>query len=220
MKDIWPDFSVSTIMTTFRWSPLVELAFDTNRELWLSGPVFERYLSQRPFTNNRDRYPMIPGLLAIHVRRGDYEEHCVNLANWGSTWLGFNSFPEMADKFIPPGGNTPETHEFYRKHCYPTVKEIVEKVRAIRKTQAGQGLRKLYIMTNGTPDFILELKLAFQKEGDWQDVASSRDMVLNQEQKYVSHAVDMLVAQRAQVLIGNGVSSCFGSRCELPSRNP
>ena len=37
-------------------------------------------------------------------------------------------------------------------------------------------------------------------------MTGSRDVKLSWEQKYVAQAVDMLIGQRAQVLIGNGVS--------------
>ena len=62
-------------------------------------------------------------------------------------------------------------------------------------------------MTNGKPDFLTELKDALWEAAEWDVVATSRDMVMNWEQKYIAQAVDQLVAQRAQVLIGNGVSS-------------
>ena len=220
MNDIWPEFSKSPIITHFRWSPLIEVAFDTNRELFYSGNSVEPYLSSQPATTNAERYSPIPGLLALHVRRGDFEDHCTHIANWSSDYVAFNSFPEMPDKFtVPPhegwGENTPENHAIYKTHCYPSVDEIVRKVRAIRRTPAGKGLKKAFIMTNGSPDYIMELKMALWKDADWQLIASSRDLVLNWEQKYVAQAVDMLVGQRAQVFIGNGVRVLLSS---VPAR--
>ena len=38
---------------------------------------------------------------------------------------------------------------------------------------------------------------------------NSRDLELDSEQQYVAQGVDMLIGQRAQVIIGNGVSSRF-----------
>ena len=211
MLDIWPEFSASPIMTHFRWSPLIELAFDMNRDIWYSSNTVEPYLTSSTATTNAERYPEIPGLLALHIRRGDFEEHCTHIGNWSSDYVAFNSFPEMPDKFtVPPhegwGYNSPENHAVYRAHCYPSVAEIVAKVRAVRRTRAGRGLRRAFVMTNGGADYIRELKGALWADGaDWELIASSRDLVLNREQKYVAQAVDMLVGQRAQVLIGNGV---------------
>lgn len=39
----------------------------------------------------------------------------------------------------------------------------------------------------------------------WSEVASSGDVVLDGEQYYVGMAVDMAIAERAQVFVGNGV---------------
>ena len=61
-------------------------------------------------------------------------------------------------------------------------------------------------MTNGAPEWVALLKQALAATGHYKHVASSRDLVLSWEQKYVAQAMDMLVGQRAQVFIGNGVS--------------
>ena len=60
-------------------------------------------------------------------------------------------------------------------------------------------------MSNGDAAWLEELKGALRAGGGWERIASSRDLVLTPEQKYVSQTLDMLVGQRAQVLIGNGV---------------
>ncbi|KAJ2915588.1 hypothetical protein MD484_g4833, partial [Candolleomyces efflorescens] len=53
-------------------------------------------------------YPRTPStplpILALHLRRGDFIEHCVNLAEWGSEFMGFTSFGEFGrDGFVGPG---------------------------------------------------------------------------------------------------------------------
>ena len=93
----------------------------------------------------------------------------------------------------------------YMQRCLPTIEQIVEKVKEVRRSSAGKGLRNVYIMSNGSPSWISKLKAALRAKHDWAHVASSRDLMLTPEQKYVSQALDMLVAQRAQVFIGNGV---------------
>ncbi|KAH9848890.1 hypothetical protein C2E23DRAFT_738450 [Lenzites betulinus] len=212
MLEIWPELIRSPILTHFGWSSLVELAFDTNRNFFFTSRVLEPYLSSQPFTTNADRYTMIPGLMAIHVRRGDYDEHCHNLARWGSTYLAMNSFPELLDRFTPsPHTMEPadiaRVQELARPHCYPSVQEIVKRVRYVRATPAAQGVNKIYIMTNADTEFLSELTIALKHDAHWDSIATTRDMVLNLEQRYVSQAVDMLVGQRAQVFIGNGFSA-------------
>ena len=210
MHDVWADFAASPIITHFQWSPLVELAFDNNRELFAPTTVFEPPLSTLPYTSNAERYTEMKGLLALHVRRGDYAIHCDRLANFSSTFLSFNSLSGLEPFHVPPGGgwneNSPENMALYRRHCFPTVEQIVTRVREVQRSESSQGLESVYIMTNGAVSWVDELKLALLDTGIFKHVSSSRDTVLNWEQKYVAQAMDMLVGQRAQVFIGNGVS--------------
>ena len=82
----------------------------------------------------------------------------------------------------------------------------MRRVAEIARTDAARGVESVYVMTNGERPWVEDLKEALRRTGRFRSVASSRDLVLNWEQKYVAQAVDMLVAQRAQVFIGNGVS--------------
>ena len=50
------------------------------------------------------------------------------------------------------------------------------------------------------------LKQRLYQEGGWDSILSSRDLVLSPEQKAVAQTVDMAIAQRAAVFLGNGVS--------------
>ncbi|KAI8981311.1 hypothetical protein BD414DRAFT_492292 [Trametes punicea] len=208
---IWPSLKTSPILTEFRWSKLIEDAFIANRHLfspisWLS------WLESLFRTPRAYPYDVIPGLLVLHVRRGDFEGHCLHFAKWSSEWNGFNQFPELPDQFVPPpsvegGEATEEGKRIYLRHCFPSIAQMVERVQEIRSTPAGRGLKYIYIMTNGKRPFVDELKEMLYKTGGWEKIASSRDMKLDWEQQYVAQSVDMLIGQRAQVLIGNGFSS-------------
>jgi len=207
MLSIWPYLSKSPVITQWGWSPLVHDAFSRNRHLFepttLLGGLFD---SQEENTSH-----VIPGLLAIHVRRGDFKDHCVHLAKWSSDWNAFNSFPEFHDKFDQPTdggwGETSEANvELYVRRCYPSIEQIVEKVNQVRK-EAEDPLRYLYIMTNGPTPWVEELKSALAQNTSWDHVGSSRDLMATWEEKFIAQALDMYVAQRAQVFIGNGWSS-------------
>ncbi|TFY65229.1 hypothetical protein EVJ58_g2112 [Rhodofomes roseus] len=208
LLDIWPTLSNSSILTHFGWSPLVELAFDMNRELIAPVTDLEPYLSSLPFTNSSDRYRPIPGLLSLHVPRGIYQDYCRGLAPGSQGFTGFNAFPSFPDVFDPATlahfGEAARTAVYHRR-CYPIIQEIVRRVDIVRHTEAGKGLRDVYIMTNAPTPWVLELKTALRRMGGWASVSSTRDLVLSREQRYVKQAVEMLVAQRAQVFIGNGV---------------
>lgn len=115
----------------------------------------------------------------------------------------------------------------YKRRCYPTIEQIVHRVREIRLEHPR--LNRIYVMTNGKHDWLQELRLSLLvdsdshainvgleteveelKLGKWEEVKTSRDMVLDWEQKHVAVSVDAAIAMRADVLIGNGWSSLSG----------
>lgn len=204
---VWPDLKASQVFTYFGWSPLIEFAFDNNRKTISPDLAYEVSYSNTLAVASRERYPIIPGLLAIHIRRGDFEKHCIDiLANYRSGWLGLNSFPDLPDKFdAPTDKESDEYLPYYRMHCYPSIEEIVEKVEDIRNTETGWFLKNIYIMTNGRRPWVAELKQALHRSGGWETISSSRDLELDWDQKFVAQAVDMLIGQRAAVFVGNGV---------------
>lgn len=202
LLDVMPDFFRSPIVTEFRWSPLIENILRQNFAL-----LSPHGLSQ-PSTDD-DPYPVIDGLLAMHIRRGDFEQHCRSLAEWNMTFTAFNQIEGIPDRFmVPPRGPkghlTNEGARAYQKACYPTMQEIVQRVGEIAG-KSGRNLRSIYIMTNGKREWIAQLKEAFLAARNWDNIVSSRDLELNDEQRYVAQAADMLIGQRADVFIGNGV---------------
>ncbi|PCH34414.1 hypothetical protein WOLCODRAFT_135702 [Wolfiporia cocos MD-104 SS10] len=211
--DIFPGFAASPIMKQFRWSPLIESAFAANRRTFAPLSGLEAFLPAFSFLggSRAHPYPPIPGLLVLHVRRGDFVGHCMHLATWSSLWNGFNQFEALPDKFVPyPAGwgeLTDENTQLYMRRCFPSVEQIITRVEEVRATEEGRGLKSVFVMTNGAKEWVDELTAALMGTGHFKNVASSRDLKLNWEQKYVAQAVDMLIGERAQVLVGNGFSS-------------
>jgi hypothetical protein len=201
MLSVWPCLGKSPVSTHWEWSPLIHDAYERNRHLFQPSKIsFFAWL----FDLRKKEMPVsISGLLAIHVRRGDFQDHCVHLATWSSDWQVFNTFAAFSDKLDKPSDEE-ERKSLYMRRCYPSIEEIVEKVRKVRM-EAANPLRYLYIMTNGAVPWVKELKSAIIQDMDWDHVGSSRDLDLSWQQKFVSQALDMSVAQRAQVFIGNGV---------------
>lgn len=146
------------------------------------------------------------GLLAIHVRRGDFDQHCENLCRWDVDFNAFNSFDSFLDPWTKPEGTFEERMPAYRERCFPSIEAIVRKVEDARTSAAGRGLKYLYVMTNGDREWLAALKHALNASHEWDSIATSRDLALTWEQKFVSQSMDMLVGERAQVFIGNGVS--------------
>ena len=203
LLDIVPLLFESPMVTEFRWSSLIIDGFNLNQKLFAPNGLTA--------SDPKNPYPVIPGLLALHIRRGDFEKHCRGLAEWGSTWTGFNQLPELHDRFNPPpkpkdGSTTQAIYDAYTKSCYPSIKEIVQKVAEVKKTDAGNGLSNIYIMTNGKLPWLSELKEALHESGNWNQISSSRELQVTWEQKFVAQSIDMAVGQRADVFVGNGVS--------------
>ncbi|KAF9005523.1 hypothetical protein BDQ17DRAFT_1399176 [Cyathus striatus] len=156
-------------------------------------------------------------MLAIHLRRGDYKEACKGLAQWNSTFYSWNLLPSLPDKFTPPPGgewgkNTPENEAKYFVHCLPTFDFIVEKIRNSRadyikaNPKEPRMLDVLYLLTNDESDWLDNLKATLANDG-WYTIRTTRDLILSQEGKDVNMAVDMDIARKAAVFIGNGWSS-------------
>ena len=202
---IWDSLKKSPVITGFRWSQLIEDGFVKNRQYFTHTSWLRDF-----FTSPAYPYDVIPGLLVLHIRRGDFEEHCMHFARWGSQWNGFNQFPELPDQFVPPSGSgngqfTEEGKDIYLRHCFPDIEQIVARVAEVRATPAGHGLKDVYIMTNGKQSWIEDLEKELAKLGGWDKIASSKDLQLSWEQQFVAQSIDMLIGQRAQVIIGNGV---------------
>jgi hypothetical protein len=166
----------------------------------LFDPSSQAYAAKNTSTNT------IPGLLALHIRRGDFESHCKYLFRASQHYNAFNSFPELPDHLVIPSDKDEATKKaIHKSHCYPTIPEIVAKVRVVRKENPG--LRNIFLMTNGKAGWIAELTDALMSDGlQWDAIHSTRELELTWEEKYVDQAVDMLIAQKAEVFVGNGVS--------------
>ncbi|KAF8625518.1 hypothetical protein AX17_006830 [Amanita inopinata Kibby_2008] len=222
LLDVWPELSRSPLLERFAWSPLVLNAYHANRHLFESvrDPVETEHSEQsspldgvlsdpyaQPAGSPEPSEPL-KGLLILHIRQGDFKRHCKYLKKHNSIYNAFNSFEELPDRFDPPTAS-PARDAYYREHCYPSLERIVAKVQDVRQRQ--NGLDRLYIMSNADKAWLETLADALGQTGSssppWASITTSRDLTLTWEQKYVSQALDVLVAQRAQAFIGNGFSS-------------
>ncbi|KAL4062369.1 hypothetical protein J3A83DRAFT_4110097 [Scleroderma citrinum] len=230
---MWPRLSKSPVLREFSWAPLILQTFAQNAHLFGENQSF-RFLPSylRPSslipvapTELHNVEPLltpektepIPGLLVLHIRRGDFAAHCAHLAKWSSDWNGFNKFSALPDKFRPPvpigwGETTEENVQMYMKQCFPTIDQIASRVQEILADQQKlhgnkNQLTRVYVMTNGDKEWLNGLKEALMEVKRWDAVVTSRDLYFSWEAKPVAQAVDMFIGQRAQVFIGNGFSS-------------
>ena len=196
MHALWPTLSVSPYVTELDWSPLAYSALETNRHLFLP-PAEEGGNTAASFPNRFD------GLLVLQLRRGDFAAHCARLRELHLDFNAYSRFAGFADPWVPPADG--EADVVYARRCWPSLADVVRKVAAVRRTRAGAGLDSVYVMTNGDAAWAAALERALVREFAWARVATSRDAVWTWEERFVSQAMDMLVAERAQVFVGNGV---------------
>ncbi|KAJ7192905.1 hypothetical protein GGX14DRAFT_537686 [Mycena pura] len=203
---LWDLFAPSPTSRLLGPSPIVESALARNSALFVPrgaraavGPAA------------RDPYAR---MLAVHLRRGDYEVHCHNLAAWGAQYYGWAQLPLLPDKLVLPDGDVRE--EAMLAHCLPTAAQLAQRVDEVRRDYvhagagAGEGraLDVLYVLTNEAGPWLDELKRVLRDAGaGWDTIVTTRDLRLDQEQTDVGMAVDMELARRAAVFIGNGWSS-------------
>ncbi|KAJ6622714.1 hypothetical protein B0H10DRAFT_2162713 [Mycena sp. CBHHK59/15] len=179
---LWPAFSKSPTSRLLGPSPIAAAAVDRNAYLFLPrGPRPPHPAPRDPFAR----------MVAMHIRRGDYIPHCANLAAWGSTYYSWAQLPFLLDSFTPAPGDDPARVDKALAHCLPTLAQIVQKVRDSRAEFVKAGERRmldvLYFLTNEQGEWLDELKAALRADG--------------------CMAVDMELARRAAVFIGNGWSS-------------
>ncbi|KAG9043944.1 hypothetical protein FS837_008964 [Tulasnella sp. UAMH 9824] len=204
----WDLLQESPVLNNFSWSPLVRGIVARNMRLladvsrWDLPPT-------APTTS-------IPGLLAIHLRRGDFIDHCDNLNHWASVWSGWNSFPGYRDNFFTLAQAASMTYEerlpYFQQHCLPSVDQLVSRLNVVRREwelggQSGERkLKRAYLLTNAEPEYKKELKERLLADG-WEHVAMTSDLSVEQPEVEVDVAADMMIGQYAEVFVGNGFSS-------------
>lgn len=212
---LWEEFRDSPVSRLLGTSPIVNAAIARN-EYWFVP-------TDRQAVGSRNIYDH---MLAIHIRRGDFSDACVQLATWSSRFYGWNQLPWLPDSFTPPPGsewgkNTDENVALYMKRCFPKFDDIVKKIRdsrddyvkTARDKETTRFLDTLYILTDENSEWLEQLKDALGAEG-WTRIVTSRDLVLDAEGVDTGMIVDMDIARRAAIFVGNGVSAIL-SRLEF-----
>ncbi|KAJ6557061.1 hypothetical protein DFH09DRAFT_548652 [Mycena vulgaris] len=200
LLSLWPSFAASPISRLLGPAPIVRAAVERNAFLFLPrGP-------RPPHPAPRDPAAR---MLALHLRRGDYEGHCRGMEYMDLPFYSWNLFPHLPDRFTPEPGVDGKGARFLAR-CWPDADGVVRKAAGARADYlayagANGTLDVMYLLTNERSAWIDGLKGALRADG-WT-VATSQDLVLDTEQTDVSMAVDMEIARRAAVFVGNGWSS-------------
>ncbi|KAG9003015.1 hypothetical protein FRB93_011302 [Tulasnella sp. JGI-2019a] len=203
----WSILQHAPILTNFQWSPLVKAIVERNM-LRIGGKAAPKYeANATPKT--------ISGVVAVHLRRGDFLEHCNKLAGWHTmynSWNTFEGFPDRFPSHAEVGQMDDEARiKLYMEHCLPTVDQMVVRLRAVRaewaeKHPEATTLKRVYVMTNAEKSYRNELREKLKEEG-WEGVTMSMDLEVKKAEIEVEMTADMMIGQLAEVFIGNGFSS-------------
>lgn len=210
LLSLYPSLCTSPIMSGFRFSNAVLGAVERNTPL-ITGSSPPSFPSPSPKTNAYTK------TLAIHLRRDDFQDHCTQLARFGTGYNGWNLLPRLPDKYRRPDMDllNPQNQAHLREfmsHCWPDIDKIVKQVRKVKKQYESSKLGVLdtvYILTNGDREWVAHLKDSLLKARlGFERVSSSLDInLITPPEKRAAQAVDMEMGVRSAVLIGNGFSS-------------
>ena len=124
-----------------------------------------------------------------------------------SPFVSFNKLSRLpGNENVPPPSDMVEATRMglYRAKCLPEVLDIIARARRMRKNHPL--LRVLYILSDGEDDWAEEVRMWLQSEG-WDRVwIGKRDVYPGWKDRELGVAVDMEIARRAGVFVGNGVS--------------
>lgn len=149
----------------------------------------------------------LKGLVAVHLRRGDYIGHCKWLAYLQSEYNGWNAFPSYIDQF---DAEERKNEDLFMRKCLPTPTQIIERLRVVKEEYEaahgeGHELTRVYVLNNAEELFRMDLEKGLKDDG-WEAVHMTLDLDVEKGEKEVDMAADMMIAQLAEVFVGNGVS--------------
>lgn len=121
--------------------------------------------------------------------------------------MGFNKLPKLpGNENIPPTGqHTPESLlGLYTAKCDPPILDLIARARRLRKNHPE--LSSIYILSNADFTFISEARKWLMSDG-WHEVLIGSDVTNEWADREVAEAVDIEIARRAGVFVGNGFSA-------------
>lgn len=194
---LWPSISKSPVLTGFKWSKTVLGAVGKNAaRLWPD--------SYKGAVTGEDDNAIIPGLVTLHVRRKDFYWHCMWLGPWG-VFDGWNQLSFLPDHFEPSSSSLSRS-DYLVSRCWIEHDAIVARLAALRQEYPNETLDKVYVSTNEDQKWLGELEEKLKADG-WKQVSSTLELELTWEESGVDNAIDMELASRGHIFIGNGFSS-------------
>ncbi|WWC91469.1 uncharacterized protein L201_006415 [Kwoniella dendrophila CBS 6074] len=224
--DLYETFVKSPVMKHFTFSPTVLSII--NRALPILSPESQPYdieaISQAT-SQDVHKTTVWKHILAMHLRRGkDWEQVCEEKGRRAAPFVSFNKLPLLpGNENVPPPSTMVEATRMglYKAKCLPETLDIIARARRMRKNHPL--LKSIYLLTdlgeNDEGGWINEIKMWLQSEG-WDNVFLGKNDLYNRHQdKELGVAVDMEIARRAGVFVGNGFSTTTSNIVLLRSRD-
>jgi hypothetical protein len=207
INPVWPSFQ-KYLTNHFRWSDEVLAIVDrAQAELRLKSKLTSVSLEREPY-------------MALHLRRGDFEDHCKTLAERHEGTTTWTTLPFLQSTMLPPSLDTSNATSIMQ-HCYPNLYRILDAVS--HQARSHPHLRTLHVLHDGAWDhpfvFLQYYKLAEAlKNTAWAEgqgwtngpmvrVTHSGDLPIARGERDWTVCVDVELGRRAEVFIGNGYSS-------------
>ncbi|KAG5653431.1 hypothetical protein H0H81_000433 [Sphagnurus paluster] len=204
LHNLWPGFQ-KYLSHNFHWSdPIQAIAARTYQKLNLRG------------LSSVDGEPYI----ALHLRRGDFESHCETLASRQTGFTTWATLPSLHLSVFPPALDQ-NNHTSVVTHCYPSLPRIVAAIDA--QVRSKPHLRTLHVLHDGAWDHPLvyaqhyrlaailtstaHAEAAGWVGGPMKRVTHSGQVPVHWGEADWAVAVDVELARRAEVFVGNGYSS-------------
>ncbi|KAJ7703221.1 hypothetical protein B0H17DRAFT_1042316 [Mycena rosella] len=227
-NDIWeharevlsrPDKCMVVDDWLFRWTFLASPAI---HPIW---PSFQHYLSlhfkwSAHILDIAERARPTEPYMALHLRRGDFEDHCRGLASSQTGFTTWATLPGLNDAVFPPSLD-PTNYTSVMEHCYPSLRRILDAIDS--QARANPHINGLHVLHDGAWDhplvylqyFKLEAAVksparilrAGWKGGPMKVVTHSGTLPVGRGESDWAVAVDVELAIKASVFIGNGYSS-------------
>lgn len=142
-------------------------------------------------------------LLVLELRGESFAATCNIAARLSLPFYGFNRLPLPGNDGLPPSPDMPDAARqgMYNTKCQPPILEIIARARRLRKNHPL--LKSVYIVSDASGPALSEARMWLGSEG-WEHVLTGRDDVWQGDE--VGEGVDLEVARRAGVFVGNGVS--------------
>ena len=207
LHTLWPTFQ-KYLSTHFKWSDnVLNIVNRTQTELNLRP-------ASAPSTKQGEAY------MAIHLRRGDFEEHCKYLFETRQGFTTWATLPILQQSVLLPKLD-PHNATTVMNHCYPSLYRILDSIS--KQAHDRPHLRTLHVLHDGAWDhptvYLQYYKLAealknpeWARRAGWKGgpmvrVTHSGEVPIQWGERDWSVCVDVELGRHAEVFIGNGFSS-------------